>query len=107
MGTRCLQPDCVSLRLASRFDFLVIFLRQCRNGECAIILTCITLSDHSITENELFYLRCVNEEGLLNNELADIVPMKSVDATVIFDAIKTGLDSGEMYVHKHGWVISK
>ena len=42
-------------------------------------------TDHSITEQENVYVRYVNENGLLKTELADIVPVKSADATGIFD----------------------
>ena len=59
--------------------------------------------DHSITEQEIVYLRYVNEGGLLKTELADIVFVKSADVTGIFDAIKTGMDSIGVTLEKHGW----
>ena len=63
-------------------------------------------TDHSITKQENVYVRYINEGSLLKTELANIVPVKSADATGIFDTIKTGLDNigvtREMCLHKYG-----
>ena len=45
-------------------------------------------TDHSVTEQEHVYVRYINEEGLLETELADIVSVKCADATGIFDVAR-------------------
>ena len=38
-------------------------------------------TDHTITEQEIVYVRYVTSKGVLKTELADIVAVKSADAT--------------------------
>ena len=48
-------------------------------------------TDHTITEQEIVYVRYVTSEGVLKTELADIVAAKSADASGVFNAIEDGL----------------
>ena len=50
-------------------------------------------TDHTITEQEIVYVRYVTSEGVLKTELADIVAAKSADANGVVNAIEDGLNN--------------